>query len=187
MLKNLDMDYSLTNITNNIFTEISNSILQYKNNFSFLSQGTKEQDTYSNCTNNPKNYYLADLSTTECTPLPVKVEVTDVINDIETSNLSCTLASYYPEEGFIGWHTNSNFSFFNAICTFSDLGKSGFKYLDGNTVVEIQDNIGWSVKKTEWSSSSPTPHFAFSDCNRITITFSSSNEEIIDSFIEELV
>ena len=102
-------------------------------------------------------------------------------------NLLCTLCVHYGPEGFIDWHTNANAHMHNAICTFSDDGLSFFEYKnEQGEIVRLQDPIGWSVKKFYWGHEDPIEHRAVSSNCRITITFSSKDEAIIDTFIKTI-
>lgn len=118
-------------------------------------------------------------------------EVLDVIRPFveqieQEYNLICTICVYYPSDGYIGWHTNDNFQFYNAICSFSTDGKSFFEHIKDNESQKIYDDIGWYVKKTKWSKENSVPHRAVSSEHRITITFSSKNESDCDKFIEDI-
>ena len=74
---------------------------------------------------------------------------------------------------------------FNAICTFSENGNGVFKYIDNKEIIEVKDIEGWSVKQSAWFNES-IPHMAYTECNRITIAFTSSNKTDIDNFINKL-
>lgn len=59
------------------------------------------------------------------------------------------LTAFYPEDGYIGWHTNWNASGNNLIFTFSENGGGFFKYLDPETkeIVVLPDIKGeWTCK-----------------------------------------
>ena len=186
MHKKQDMGYNRLNITDVRFTTVSTTVLANVDALSLLQKGNIEAEDIENTSSLPQNFSLVELTDLDNT-IPLVRDITySLINDIESQNLHCTLASYYPAGGFIGWHTNSNTNLYNAICTFSDTGNSYFEYEESGNVVNTQDQIGWNVKKTFWSSDTPVKHRAVSNCNRITITFSSQNEEIIDTLIANI-
>ena len=58
------------------------------------------------------------------------------------------LVSYYPENGYIGWHHNANAGGYNVIFTYSDTGSGYFEEYDIETgkYIKHQDIIGWSAK-----------------------------------------
>ena len=186
MHKNQDMGYNRLNITDERFTNVSSTVLENIDALTSLNKGNIELEDIENSSSLPQNFSLVELTELDNT-IPLVRDITySLINDIENQKLHCTLATYYPAGGFIGWHTNSNSNFYNAICTFSDTGDSYFEYEELGNVVNTQDLIGWNVKKTFWSSGTPVKHRAVSNCNRITITFSSQNEEEIDTLITNL-
>jgi len=139
--------------------------------------------------NNYPNEFSGTLLSDSDNPRPILDTVRPLINTIEeTFDLMCTLAVHYPEMGFIDWHDNHNLNLHNAICTYSELGDSFFEYKDQElTVHRIQDPQGWSVKQTHWGGDVPVPHRAVANCKRITLTFSSTSKENVDSFIAYLL
>ena len=59
------------------------------------------------------------------------------------------LTAFYPQDGYIGWHTNWNASGHNLIFSFSEKGGGFFKYLDpaSQEIVEMIDPAGeWTCK-----------------------------------------
>jgi hypothetical protein len=59
------------------------------------------------------------------------------------------LTAFYPEDGYIGWHTNWNASGHNLVFSFSEKGGGFFKYLDKKTneIVIMPDIKGeWNCK-----------------------------------------
>lgn len=60
-----------------------------------------------------------------------------------------TALLYYPVNGYMTWHTNSNFPGERIYLVFSETGESYFKYLDSNSneVIKMKDNIGWSMNR----------------------------------------
>lgn len=180
------MAYKLLNITDQRFNSISNTVIANTGSLNLISKGSAELDDINNNTSLPKNFSLVELTDLDCVTSEVRSLVYSLIQDEEQQNLVCTLASYYPAGGFIGWHTNKNSNMYNAICTFSDTGNSFFEYVEAGTTVNTSDQTGWSVKKTFWSSDNPVKHRAVSNCNRITITFSSKDEGLIDTLLTKI-
>lgn len=59
------------------------------------------------------------------------------------------LTAFYPEDGYIGWHTNWNASGHNLVFSFSEKGGGFFKYFDleTNKTVVLPDTKGeWTCK-----------------------------------------
>lgn len=186
MLRNQDMVYKLLNITDQRFNSISNTIIEASSSLSLLERGSMGLENVDTISILPKNFSLVELNDGDNTTPEILSLVNSLIQEEEQQDLYCTLASYYPAGGFIGWHTNSNYNLYNAICTFSDTGNSFFEYVDVENIINTPDRIGWSVKKTFWSLNNPIKHRAVSNCNRITITFSSKNEMLIDALITKI-
>jgi hypothetical protein len=162
------------------FDDFSNNVLANKNAITLLSFDNIETfDSF------PKSINLANLTDIDSAGLNLAVIAREFVGSIEQEfDLNCTLCSYYPPGGFIDWHTNQNFNYYNAICTFSLTGESGFEYKDeNNSVVTVNDLIGWSVKKTYWSNNPIVWHRAYSNDDRITCAFSSHDESKVDAFI----
>ena len=181
------MEYSLIEITDPRFVNLSNIVLSNAEELIPLTQGDIGSDSVDSATSLPSNFNTVELTNPDSTNLTVRSAVSSLLDQEEqTQGLFCTLASYYPNGGFIGWHTNSNFTMYNAICTFSDTGESYFEYSDNSEIIRLNDEIGWNVKKTFWSKETPVKHRAVSNCNRITLAFSSKEESIIDTFISKI-
>lgn len=172
-------------ILNKSFYELSEVILQNLDLIYFDNK--KDSDKFIG--DYPKNFHLSNLVDVEGSSGLVLDTVRQFVKNIESYyDLVCTLCVYYPpEEGFIDWHTNKNANFYNAICTFSLNGDSFFEYINkDNHVIAIQDFKGWSVKKTLWGNDSVIPHRAITNTHRISITFSSKYENIVDAFIDQI-
>lgn len=105
---------------------------------------------------------------------------------VERHGLIVSHAAYYGEHGFIDWHTNANAPYYNAICTYSSNGNGFFEYKRDEEVVRMQDSIGWSVKKSKWGDSTQSHRALSNGSDRITITFSSEEENRVDAFITSL-
>jgi hypothetical protein len=136
----------------------------------------------------PSSFNASELLNYDATDDICITAARNFVHQIENHyGLFCTLCVHYGEKGFIGWHTNANADFYNAICTFSSDGLSFFEYKNENQlVVRLQDPIGWSVKKSYWGAKVPIEHRAVSATCRITITFSSSSEDLVNFFIKSI-
>lgn len=60
----------------------------------------------------------------------------------------CAVMMYYPPNGFMDWHTNTNCPGYNTLISYSHTGDGSFTYQDPKTkaFVKIPDTKGWSIK-----------------------------------------
>lgn len=113
----------------------------------------------------------------------------------------CALKMFYPENGYIAWHTNWNVPGYNAIFTWSD-GTGYWRHLDSSNekpgsilpdpdknLVHLQDKNGWHVKLGYYGRKDEhnriTWHSAFGG-PRITLGFVVFDENIWNDVVEEL-
>jgi len=112
----------------------------------------------------------------------------------------CALKMYYPEDGYIAWHTNWNVPGFNCLFTHSD-GSGYWRHLDSSQeepgsvrpdvdkLVHIQDVNGWHCKlgyygekqehnKIMWHAAYGGP--------RITLGFVVGDPDIWDDIVDEI-
>lgn len=78
---------------------------------------------------------------------PIRKILFEVTSFIGARNNALT--AFYPEDGYIGWHTNWNASGHNLIFSFSEKGGGFFEYLDPETkeIVKMVDPAGeWTCK-----------------------------------------
>jgi len=97
---------------------------------------------------------------------------------------------FYPEDGFISWHTNENAPGKNLILSYSSDGLSFFKFLDPTTneIVTIQDEIGWNAKMGNFGPSKEDRvwHCARNYGPRITVSYIIDDWSMWDDLKEEL-
>lgn len=78
---------------------------------------------------------------------------------------------FYPPEGFIAWHNNSNAYGYNILFTYSETGEGAFLYQHPITkeIVEMPDKKGWSAKVGcyDVAGGSPLWHAAYTRCHRL--------------------
>jgi hypothetical protein len=78
----------------------------------------------------------------------------------------------YPVNGFMGWHTNSDYPCKRVYITVvDDVGKSCFKYLDGDEVVNDVDDERVIIREFEVSGDPPFWHAVYSKTNRYSFGF----------------
>ena len=114
----------------------------------------------------------------------------------------CALKMYYPEDGYIAWHTNWNVPGFNCLFTWNPTGKGYWRHIDSTNekpgslradpdkhLVHMDDVPGWHCKlgyygakdehnKIMWHSAYGGP--------RITLGWVVRDENIWEDIIEEL-
>jgi hypothetical protein len=105
-----------------------------------------------------------------------------------------SLTAFYPEDGYIGWHTNWNASGYNLIFSYSEKGGGSFKYLDPQTqeIVVLEDSKGeWTCKGGYFGSYDDKDnhfwHAAESNgSTRLTFAYIIPNEDMWLDAIEEI-
>lgn len=100
---------------------------------------------------------------------------------------------YYPEGGFMGWHTNWNASGYNILLTYNTEENSGyFRYRDPITKepVTLWDPKGWSVKVGYFGRRSETDkvwyHCAGSKSKRLTLGYVIPDESMWKMMVEDI-
>ncbi len=100
---------------------------------------------------------------------------------------------YYPENGFMGWHTNWNASGYNILLSYNtEEGGGFFRYLDPITkeMVTLWDPKGWSVKVGYFGRRSETDkvfyHCAGSRSKRLTLGYVIPHEDLWKSMVEDI-
>jgi hypothetical protein len=87
------------------------------------------------------------------------------------------LFSWYPPNGFIGWHTNWNTQALQVLFTWSETGEGYFQYYDKkeDKVVVVPDKKGWSAKTYVFGPKEDLDdhfwHSAYTPCNRMTLCY----------------
>ena len=113
---------------------------------------------------------------------------------------SNSLTSYYPPNGFVGWHTNWNASAYQIIITWSENGDGYFSYYDKetDTIITEQDVKGWQARWYRFGRYDEPQHHcwhtAWTNSPRFTLAFkfpyNNVNEDsallALKDFVEEL-
>jgi len=132
------------------------------------------------------------------------IEMSDKLDDTLGAYIGykfCALKMFYPENGYIAWHTNWNVPGYNCLFTWSD-GSGYWRHLDSSQekegslmpnpdekLVHLQDKDGWHCKlgyygekqehnRIMWHSAYGGP--------RITLGFVVFDEHIWDDIVEEI-
>lgn len=82
---------------------------------------------------------------------------------------------YYPENGYMGWHTNRDQDGVRIYCNWaSEGGKSGLHYFhdgyDSETRI-LYDSKGWNIRLFSTDYRMPFWHGVFSQCHRVSVGF----------------
>lgn len=183
-MQHLDLTTSdIYTIRNREFTALSDFLIENKHDISPIKQNNQH-----GLESIPKSFYFADIIDVDC----VSLSLLDYFrkfreNFCKEYDLDTGLMVYYPENGFIDWHTNENVPYYSAICTYSANGDSFFEFVNTEkNVVRLNDPVGWSVKFSKWCKEDPIYHRAVSYTDRITIAFISPEKHKILSFIEDI-
>lgn len=101
--------------------------------------------------------------------------------------------TYYPVNGFMGWHTNWNASGYNILITYNSEENGGFfRYRDPVTkeVVTLVDPKGWSCKVGYFGNRSEEDKIVYHCCSntaeRLTLGYVVPHLEIWRSMIEDI-
>jgi len=88
-----------------------------------------------------------------------------------------SLTSYYPPNGYVGWHTNWNAFGYQMILTWSESGDGYFSYYDNETksIVTHHDRTGWQARWYRFGRKDEPKHHcwhaAWTNCPRFTLAF----------------
>jgi hypothetical protein len=93
------------------------------------------------------------------------------------------VVGYYPEDGYMEWHTNCDAPGLGILFSWSDSGNGYFHYYNDKTknFEKYQDNFGWNVKgcymkdKLEGLETGNSWHCVNTNCERFTLGFLLSN------------
>lgn len=101
--------------------------------------------------------------------------------------------TYYPENGFMGWHNNWNASGYNILITYNSEENGGFfRYLDPVTkeVVTMVDPKGWSCKVGYFGQKSEPDKVVYHCCSntakRLTLGYVVPHYDIWQSMVEDI-
>lgn len=117
------------------------------------------------------------------------------INDrlsIELGVHYSALSQLYPDDGYIGWHTNENATGHNLIFTWSETGDGYFEYKDpkDGKIIRMNDEVGWTCKAGYFGLREDNEHVyhcARTDCRRITLSYMIPVREIDTEWWQECV
>ncbi len=90
---------------------------------------------------------------------------------------SNSLTSYYPPNGFVGWHTNWNASAYQLILSWSESGDGYFSYYDrkSDTIITEPDKKGWQARWYRFGRQDEPQHHCWhamwTNCPRFTLAF----------------
>ena len=112
----------------------------------------------------------------------------------------CALKMYYPNGGYIDWHTNWDSPGYNVIFTYSPTGKGYWRHIDskGSTsvtpdwsrLVHIEDKAGWHCKAGYFGKKTEVDrlvwHSAFTHEPRLTLSYIVAEKSIWENLVEEL-
>lgn len=106
---------------------------------------------------------------------------------VEIGAMHSALLNYYPQNGFVGWHTNWNANCYQILFTWSKTGNGYFKYYDKkkDEIVTIQDKPGWQCRHYYFGRKDEPDHHcwhaAYAGEDRITLAYKFTNNSINDT------
>ena len=100
------------------------------------------------------------------------------------------VVSFYPNDGYMSWHTNENASGYNLLLNYSPNGVGSLNIIgeDGEVYRQV-DSKGWTTKAGYFGNSDEEPFWHSVDCNnewRFTIGFVIADKAIWEDFIEDI-
>lgn len=112
----------------------------------------------------------------------------------------CGLKAFYPEQGYIPWHTNWNASNYVMIFTHSPTGNGYWRHIDpagsrsiipdAAKLVHIPDPVGWHCKVAHFGNKLETDklvwHCAHSSEPRITVSYLFPERSLWENVLEEI-
>ena len=123
-------------------------------------------------------------------------------DDIQTflGARKCVLKSYYPSDGYVGWHTNWNSPGYNMIFTYSRRGRGWWQHIDptdgtaaasaSEALVRIPDGAGWHCKAGYFGARGDVQrviwHMAFTHEPRLTVAYIFDHERPWADLVREL-
>lgn len=110
------------------------------------------------------------------------------------------LKAFYPEQGYIAWHTNWNAPGYNIIFTYSATGNGYWRHIDprdargvqpnAEKLVHVPDTPGWHCKVGYFGSKEETDklvwHSAYTTEPRVTLAYLVYEESIWKNLVQEI-
>lgn len=122
----------------------------------------------------PEQSYGVDFLNMDCFDTDIfmgRINQLDGILKTYVGAQRAALKMYYPPEGFIDWHNNSNAFGYNILFTYSETGDGAFLYQHPITkeIVQMTDKKGWSAKVGCYDRADGQPlwHAAYTRCRRL--------------------
>ncbi len=125
---------------------------------------------------------------------------TDSLLQIYLGAKISALKAFYPEQGYIAWHTNWNAPGYNIIFTYSPTGSGYWRHIDPTNatsitptpenMVHISDTPGWHCKVGYFGSQTETNklvwHSAYTNEPRVTLAYLIYEENIWKDIVKEI-
>jgi hypothetical protein len=142
----------------------------------------------------PEVTYGIDLTLVESTPRSFREKIIDV--DTKLNNFFgakfCAVKMYYPNGGYMGWHTNWNCHGYNILLSYNKDGNGYFRYRDPITeqIVTQEDKKGWQAKVGYFGKREEpdkiTWHCARSRSERLTFGYVIPDESMWQMMVDDL-
>lgn len=142
----------------------------------------------------PEVKYGVDITHVQSTPHYYREKIIEIDNKLNSffGSKFCAVKMYYPNGGYMGWHTNWNCPGYNILLSYNKDGDGFFRYLDPETkeVVTQEDKKGWQAKVGYFGKKSEPNniywHCARSNSERITFGYVIPDKFMWEMMVEDL-
>lgn len=142
----------------------------------------------------PESTYGQDLTMVESTPESFREIIVKFDSDLNAffGAKFCAVKMYYPEGGYMGWHTNWNCPGYNILLSYNKEGKGYFRYKDPVTqeIVTQYDKSGWQAKVGYFGKKEESDkvvwHCARSHSERLTFGYVIPDRDMWQMMIDDL-
>lgn len=142
----------------------------------------------------PEITYGVDLTHIESTPVEFREKIIKTDNKLNAffGSKFCAVKMYYPNGGYMGWHTNWNCPGYNILLSYNHTGDGYFRYIDPITKEPVTqlDVKGWQAKVGYFGNKKEKNkivwHCARSNSERITFGYVIPDENMWKMMIDDL-
>ena len=142
----------------------------------------------------PEITYGVDLTHVEATPSYYRERIMSLDSNLNSffGAKFCAVKMYYPNGGYMGWHTNWNCPGYNILLSYNKDGNGFFRYLDPITqkIVTQPDKQGWQAKVGYFGKREEPDkiywHCARSNSERLTFGYVIPDENMWQMMVDDL-
>ena len=142
----------------------------------------------------PEVTYGVDLTHVESTPQHYREKIVSLNSKLNSffGAKFCAVKMYYPNGGYMGWHTNWNCAGYNILLSYNKDGNGFFRYIDPVTqeVVTQPDKQGWQAKVGYFGNKQESDkivwHCARSNSERLTFGYVIPDLDMWQMMVDDL-